>query len=305
MEEDTGETATEKARPGGSGRRLGLQIAVGLFTAFMLVIVAFALEGASTGGAIFLVLLVVMAALALAGSAAVVAIGKGEFPREDPPAQPIEGKRKLRWVLAAGLPATPVVGLSLTFVFMRQPPSSGPWTRWDLVSFEDLVFWVVISAIAWSLVVLVVAAVRYRGTSLEAPLLLCAVPGLFMLGLFPAVRKAACPSQFPRGDMLEPLPPGTDVIHRGQSTLRGSGWFVVEIDSPTQPPNELERSAAEHYLSQGWELASDDGYTVELVAGEWELSIGDQYDYQAPGGPEPLGVQLAMWHSDGDCDWLS
>ncbi len=150
-----------------------------------------------------------------------------------------------------------------------------------------------------------IAAARYRGTSVEAPLLMCALPGLFMIVLLPSVRKIDCPSQIPRDDMLEPIPPGATITERGQSSFRGSATLIQQIEAQGESSDDLERRAADFYIAQGWQLESDDGVVVELAAGEWHLTVGGQKDYQAPGGPKDLGVQLGLTHFDEGCDWLS
>jgi hypothetical protein len=187
---------------------------------------------------------------------------------------------------------------------MRRPPNNGPWTRWDLFSMRDYGEWMLIVAVTWTLVVAVLWTAQHRDDPLRLPLFLCVLPGLLLLSLVGWVRKPACPSQFPRGDLVEPLPPRTRVVERSTSDLRGTASQSTVISSATEGVDTLRARTLAHYVSNGWR----DGHTESgsyLVAGDWSLLITGWAANQNEPRASPLGVELQLMQSDPGCDALS
>lgn len=291
-----------------SERRLGPQVVVVGFTAVMIAIVLLADPFGSLDGIGRVMVLAALLAMAGAAAGAVREIRSGRFGAEDrrvdEHAQHSAGRYRRMWL--RGLPAVPLLALLFTLVFMNQPPAGGPWTRWEVFSTRDFVFWLVDVLLLWTLLVCCVAVVRSRGAPWEATVLVCAIPGLLALTVLPAIRKIDCPSQIPRDDMLDPLPPRTYVIEGESEDWRGTESRSLTIQSDGEDSEVLEARVGEWYRSEGWRSSSIDGSAgVELEAGDWRLSIHGMKDYQAPGEPTNLGVGLYLSHSDAGCDWLS
>lgn len=222
----------------------------------------------------------------------------------DEQVEPSTTRRPLWRIWVAGVLAVPVVAIGPTVVFMRQPPAGGPWSRWDLFSIEDYLGWMLTVLLTWTLIVACIAAARHRSDGLRLPLLFCVIPALLLVSLVGWVRKPSCPSQFPRGDMLEPLPSGVQVLERSRSDVGVTSYRSVVIAETGEVAHGLDERSTSHYLDQGWNRHSSSSAGL-LVAGDWELSIRPWWSDRDPLDDQPVGAELQMIQSDAGCGPLS
>lgn len=204
------------------------------------------------------------------------------------------------WLL--GLPSLLVVALIATMVFMRPPPTDGPWTRWDLFSLGGYGAWLLIVFVTWSLLIALAWAATNPQGSAVAPIFVCLIPGLLLVSVVAWTGKIRCPDQIPRDGMLDPLPRGSVVVSSESGSFRGFSHVSEHIRAGEESVDSLERRAADHYIGRGWQLSLDDGYTIELVAGDWRLTVSGQKDYSDRANPKDLDVLLYLSTFDSDCD---
>lgn len=195
-----------------------------------------------------------------------------------------------------------VLALPVTMLLMRPPPPDGPWSRWDLLATGDYVSWLVILTSTWSVLVALGWAATNPQGSWVAPLFMCVIPGLLLVAVVGWRSKLTCPSQLPRGDMLEPPPSGASAATRESDNFRGYTSETLTIEAANESVDSLRARATDYYRSRGWHLTNTSGNTAELQAGEWTLRIAGLKDYADRDHPRDLTVQVELSSAADSCD---